>query len=381
VIDFTSALYLGMHHGSGTIGPWERFTTGVPAVLGPPPHERSLTDALARLQGCERAALSSSTLHLFWDFFGTWATRGTTIFFDAGLYAIGRWGIERSAGRGVPVRSFPHHDASALRELLQRHAHARQWPTVVTDGFCTGCGRHAPVRDYFELAQEFGGRLIMDDTQAIGIFGLAYSALAPYGKGGGGTLRRFNLSGPSVLSVSSLAKGFGVPVAVLAGSRETIADFEQASDTRVHCSPPSIPVLHAARHALALNNKYGDGLRLCLAQRVSHFRKRLAEVGISATGGLFPVQTLKEISGECARTLHDQLSRLGIRTVLHCGHGKNGLSLSFTLTARHRVTEIDRAVKMLDCVLRSQERRSNRIPELNLNKLLVRERDNHEIRR
>jgi 8-amino-7-oxononanoate synthase len=77
----------------------------------------------------------------------------------------------------------------------------------------------------------------------------------------------------------------------------------------------------------------------------------LAEVGISTTGGLFPVQTLKEISGECAGTLHDKLSRLGVRTVLHRGHGKNGPSLSFILTARHRVTEIDRAVKMLVCVL------------------------------
>jgi len=346
-----------MRHASGTIGSWEQFTTGVPAALGPPPHERPLTDALARLQGCERAALSPSTLHLFWDLFGTWATRGTAIFFDAGLYPIGRWGIERAAGRGVPVRSFPHHDASALRELLQCHARGRQWPTIVTDGFCTGCGTHAPVRDYFELAQDYGGQLIMDDTQAIGIFGLAHSALAPYGKGGGGTLRRFNLSGPRVLSVSSLAKGFGVPVAVVAGSCERIAGLEQASDTRVHCSPPSIPVLHAARHALALNNKYGDGLRLCLAQRVSHFRKRLAEVGISTTGGLFPVQTLREVSGECASTLHEKLSRVGIRTVLHRGHGKNGPSLSFILTARHRITEIDRAVKMLVCVLRSQQNR------------------------
>jgi hypothetical protein len=46
---------------------------------------------------------------------------------------------------------------------------------------------------YLESARAFEGYLIMDDTQALGIFGYAPDAEAPYGHGGGGMLRRAGL--------------------------------------------------------------------------------------------------------------------------------------------------------------------------------------------
>ena len=50
---------------------------------------------------------------------------------------------------------------------------------------------------------------------------------------------------------SSLAKGFGTPMPLLAGSASVIRRFEEHSETRIHCSPPSLAALHAAEHALA----------------------------------------------------------------------------------------------------------------------------------
>ena len=32
MLDFTSALYLGLRHGSGSLRPWSALTTGVPAA-------------------------------------------------------------------------------------------------------------------------------------------------------------------------------------------------------------------------------------------------------------------------------------------------------------------------------------------------------------
>ena len=46
--------------------------------------------------------------------------------------------------------------------------------------------------------------------------------------------------------VSSLAKAFGAPLAVLAGSDAFMTVFEQESATRMHCSPPSVAVIAAA---------------------------------------------------------------------------------------------------------------------------------------
>ena len=45
--DFTSALYLGMHHPSRSLRGWDRLTTGVPAALGEPPRAARLASRAA----------------------------------------------------------------------------------------------------------------------------------------------------------------------------------------------------------------------------------------------------------------------------------------------------------------------------------------------
>lgn len=311
MLDFTSALYLGLRHPSGSLRPWAQFSTGRPAALATPATQVQMVQELAELQGCERASLGPSTLHLFWDLFKVLGNGRVGIYLDAGVYPIARWGVERAAARGVPVQCFPHHDAKALRQRLRQDASRRLRPVVVTDGFCPGCGGPAPITAYLESTRAFGGYLVLDDTQALGILGHSPGPDASYGRGGGGSLRWSNVSGPEVLVVSSLAKGFGVPVAVLAGSNAMVQWFEDKSETRVHCSPSSIAVIHAAEHALAVNEKHGDALRLRLAQRVRYFRNRLAQIGWPTTGGLFPVQTLMPIPTLDTRKLHTQLLRRG----------------------------------------------------------------------
>ena len=225
--------------------------------------------------------------------------------------------------------------------------------SVVTDSFCPGCGKPAPLAAYLESARTYGGQLILDDTQALGIFGHAPGPQAPYGKGGGGALCRSNISGPDILVGSSLAKGFGVPVAVLAGSEVMMHRFTRQSETRIHSCPPSSAVIHAAEYALAVNQECGDTLRLRLAQRVRHFRTRLAETGFSATGGLFPVQTLAPLPTLNAGVLHERTLRLGVRTVLRRSHNGHGPRISFLLTVRHRLQDIDRAVEALTYATRA----------------------------
>jgi 8-amino-7-oxononanoate synthase len=189
--------------------------------------------------------------------------------------------------------------------------------------------------------------VIVDDTQALGILGASPSRAAPYGKGGGGSLKWANLFSPNVLMISSLAKGFGVPLAVLSGSAEMIRRFEAASETRRHCSPPSFAALSAAEHALAENEENGEALRAHLAQLVRHFHGRLLAEGFSAGEGLFPVQTLKPIHGIDGRVLHERLLHKGVRTLLQAGRNEQEARVSFVLSARHQLRDVDRAVEAL----------------------------------
>ncbi len=345
-VDFTSSLYLGFRHGSRSLKPWPQLTTGRPAVLAEPVGSEAVAIQLARLQGCERATLARSSLHLFWDLFGMLANDRVAIFLDAGAYPIARWGVERAAARGVPVGSFPHRDAETLGRLLRREVGGRR-PVVVSDGMCTACGCAVPIAEYLESIRRAGGLLVMDDTQPLGVLGHSPGPGLPYGLDGGGSLQNQNVFGPDVLIISSLAKGFGAPLAVLSGSSEMIRRFEIRSETRVHCSPPSAADVYAAEHALKLNAERGDALRGQLVQRVLSFRRHLAKAGFSATGGLFPVQTLKGRPDLDARQTHERLLSLGVRSVLRRSHMGREVQISFILTAQHRPDEIEYAIHTL----------------------------------
>jgi 8-amino-7-oxononanoate synthase len=348
VLDFTSALYLGLRHPSPSLRPWFGLTTGKPAALEQAAGSAAVAARFAALVGCERATPVTSTLHLFWDLFGVLGRDPVRIYMDAGTYAIARWGVERAAAGGVPVRRFPHHDAAALRRMLEQDGPGRR-PIVVADGFCPACGGAAPIADYLDRVARQGGYLVLDDTQALGVLGEQDGS--PYGRRGGGSLRWQEIASPYMIVGSSLAKGFGTPMALLAGSASTIRRFEEQSDTRIHCSPPSLAALHAAEHALAVNRTRGDRLRQHLAQLVRRFRAGLGALGLGAEGGLFPVQVLKATS-IAADTLHERLLGLGVRTIVMRRCRDIGARVAFLISALHRSSDIDRAIEAIGRAMR-----------------------------
>ncbi len=360
MINFTSALYLGLHHPSQFLQPWQQLTLGVPAALAEPPGAEEAAGRLAQLQGCEHGVLLPSTLHLFWDLFAMLRQQPAALFVDEGVYAIAYWGVEQFRAKGGDVYTFQHHDPDALLAQIKRQAHKKKYPVAIADGFCPACGHVAPAGEYLEIVRRYGGLLALDDTQALGILGEPPALHSPYGKGGGGTLRWSGNFGPDIVVGSSLAKGFGVPVAILAGSHKLIKRFKTASDTRVHGSPPSIAVIQAARHALLVNEIHGNLLRHRLAQRVAQFRKGLEAIGWDSIGGWFPVQTLRGIVGNAAIRMHQYLSRYGIQAVLSRPRNSGEAHLSFLVTARHTAGEIDHCIDILSTLTRGLDKAANR---------------------
>lgn len=352
-LDFTSSLYLGLRHGYHSLKPWQQLTKGQPAYLSELQNVERVAQQLAELQGCEQAVLGRSSLHLFWDLFGILAKERISIFLDAGTYPIARWGVERAMARGIPVHSFPHKDTDALVCRLKYGTNSRK-PVIISDGVCTSCSCVMPIVKYQEIAHRFGGKVIIDDTQALGILGANPKPVLPYGSGGGGSLQYQSITDPNVMIVASLAKGFGVPIAALSGSREMIQNFKSRSETRVHCSPPSAVDFAAAEHALALNQMTGDVLRTRLAQRVQHFRRSVASLRISSDGGLFPVQTLRLPPQLDPEHVHRQLLHIGIRTILRRGCDSHKPSLTLIITTRHSHRDIENAVRALAKVIHVQ---------------------------
>jgi 8-amino-7-oxononanoate synthase len=364
-LDFTSSLYLGLRHAAESLRPWAGLTTGRPAALEEPPVAGHVARRLATLMGSAAGVLASSTLHLAWDLLGVLAVapdpvqaragspRGITIYLDDGTYPILTWGVERAAALGTPVRRFRSHDHRRLRRDLAADAGQGRVPLVICDGSCPACGRVAPLAEYLGAAREFGGLVLIDDTQAHGVLGDRPAPAMPYGRGGGGSLRWNGIAGPELLVVASLAKGFGVPIALLAGNARWLARFTALSQTRMHCSPPSVAALHAAARALDLNRTDGDRLRWLLAARVTRCRDHLVRLGLSRGRSLFPVQLLDAPRGAAAARLHHALAGAGVRALLLSGgRGPDEARLAFILTASHSEAEIDAAAAVLERTLR-----------------------------
>jgi 8-amino-7-oxononanoate synthase len=334
VLDFTSALYLGFEHSREQLPSWPRLLIGKPAALWEPEAARQLGSEMARLQGCENGLIAPSTLHVFWDVLGWLARRRIRVYVDSGAYPIAVWGAEHAASHGAPLVRFRHGDINHLERLLRSPAAGQ--PVVITDGFCPACGTLAPLAELLACVRRAAGLLLVDDTQGLGIFGTVARA-HPYGVGGGGSLRHAGFEQEEdVLAVSSLAKAFGAPLAVLAGPQQMVHDFEQASETRVHCTPPSMAAVFAGIAALARNRSEGDNRRHKLAELVRRLHAPLA--GLRLSRGIFPFQILACPS---ALELHRGLLGRGIQTVLRVGPGPRPTQIGIVITAMHTPVQVD----------------------------------------
>jgi 8-amino-7-oxononanoate synthase len=202
------------------------------------------------------------------------------------------------------------------------------------------------------VAADYGGQLIVDDTQALGILGRPAGEALPLGLGGGGTLAWYGLHGPHINAGSSLAKGFGAPLAALVGASETIRLIERDGDSRVHASPPSVAALAAAHAALDANARAGDLLRARLARRIRQLRQGLARISARVLSVLpLPVQTIALPSQQSARAILAALEKRGVRALVTktCA---GGAGLSVLVTARHTAADIDNLIDAAASALR-----------------------------
>lgn len=183
----------------------------------------------------------------------------------------------------------------------------------------------------------------MDDTQALGVLGRRDGSGA-FGSGGGGTLAWSDVRHPSVVVIASLAKGFGAPLAVLAGRRRVVESFARASGTRLHCSAPSTAALHAAKRALVINRRAGDAIRARLTTLVGRFRAHMRAAGVRLAAGPFPIQSMVAPRGHEAIRLHAALAAAGVNAVLTGDQRSDNACLSFVITAAHTPEDIDGAV-------------------------------------
>jgi 8-amino-7-oxononanoate synthase len=345
VVDLASFGYLGLLHAYTELTPWSRLSTGRPAAVGGDSLEKAIVPRLAEMQACEAATVYRSTLHVFRDLFACVSDEDSVIFLDEGSYPIAQWGVEWARRRGVPVRVFPHHDSGALETLLDQCSGDQRRPVVVVDGVSSRTWAPAPLAEYVMRVEERDGLVVVDDTHAVGLLGRDASPDAPFGYGGGGSLAWHAIQSPNVVLIGSLSKAFGVPVAVLSGSAETVAGFEGNSLTRIHCSPPTVPELLAVERSLDVNASHGDALRDQLTRNILHWRNIFHEAGFASADPIYPVQVVRLPRMIDPSHLDEELRARGVNVFVERGH--EGVRVLVVITAALSETEIEFAAQAL----------------------------------
>jgi 8-amino-7-oxononanoate synthase len=331
--DFRLALFLARYHPTDTLDPWERLTTGLPPTLDRN-MDRDVEARVATDMGTPEATLARSALHGLIDAVAATSTGGS-ILIDEAVYPIARWA---AATAGRPPITFDHYDTADARRRCRR---LPKPVVIIVDGWCPSCGRPAPITSLAELAGRTGGHLVVDDSLAMGVLGRRTAGSGGFGHGGGGSLARSGTNARNVLVVASLAKAFGVPLAVIAGPAGLVRWIRQQGPTSVHASGPTSADRAALRALVRTPAGDLERARRQLEQLTINARARLSRQGLTAIGPPFPLIVCHPPIE--STELVEELSRRGVAAfAVHrrCQPGAPS-AIGFAIRSDHRRADLE----------------------------------------
>jgi 8-amino-7-oxononanoate synthase len=336
-LDFTSALFLGMRHNHRSLPKWASLTTGMPAAWREPATARAIGSTIAATQGAQAGFVARSALHALTDAMTVLPRAGDILAIDEAVYPIAATASLIAKGREVTVRTYAHHRPAAPR--LDGTGRV----IYVTDGWCQGCNRPAPLPHLQKLAKRGNGIVVVDDSLACGILGKRRNA-GSFGDGSG-TPRWSGLQHDRLLWVASLAKGYGAPLAVVTGDADNIGRLAR-DGSRQHSSPPTAADLAAAAAALR-DPRELECRRAFLHDHVTSVRRAFGLADLPVIGQPFPLVGITFASTAQALRWCDRLQRAGIHLLVQRPRCQRGALLTAVLRSEHSTSDIERLVNAM----------------------------------
>ncbi len=254
-----------------------------------------LEEALAEFKQAEAALLFSSGYLANLGLIPTLAGKGDLLLCDRLNHASL---IDAARLSGATIRTYPHGDVQAAREILRKAPRGVK-KLIVTDGVFSMDGDIAPLAQLDEAALEFGAWLIVDDAHGTGVVG-------PQGRG---TCAEISVAGDHVIQIVTLSKALGSQGGAIVGSRSVIDLLVNRARTFIFetaIAPPCVSAAHAALQIIQT-----DGTRLESLQRnIQILRDGFSRAGFPIPKDSAPIIPL--LIGDIRRTL-EAFSRLRAR--------------------------------------------------------------------
>ncbi|KAG1144970.1 hypothetical protein G6F37_003181 [Rhizopus arrhizus] len=257
----TKAVDTLRNYGVGSCGP--------PGFYGTIDVHMDLERDISRFLGTDDAIIYAQGFSTISSVIPAFAKRGDYLVVDDGVSFAVQKGVQIS--RSI-VRFYKHNDMEDLEKVLNeiqaehiKHKKRLTRRFIVTEGLFANFGDIAPLDKLVELKKKFKYRLILDESQSIGVIG----------NRGAGLTDLYNIDAKEVdMIVGSLANALCGSGGFCAGSVEVV-DHQRLSGS-AYCFSASMPAMLAvsASEAFRIISQQPSLLKE-LAERISTFRQVL----------------------------------------------------------------------------------------------------------
>jgi 8-amino-7-oxononanoate synthase len=302
-INFSSNDYLGLAGHPEVIKAlcdgaqsWGAGSGAAHLVTGHSQVHHQLEEELAEFTGCERVLLFSTGYMANIGVVSALLSRGDSVFEDKLNHASL---IDAGILSRAKLRRFPHHDISALTELLGQDSAGEK--LVVTDGVFSMDGDIAPLPQLIKTAHAHNAWVVVDDAHGFGVLG----------KQGRGVVEHFNLPVNEVdVLIGTLGKAFGTFGAFVAGSDDLIEFLIQQARSYIYTTALPPAVAAATRCSLSILQQE-SWRREKLDVLINRFRQGAKQIGLSLMDSQTAIQPVMCHESETALKVSAELRKQG----------------------------------------------------------------------
>ncbi|MCP4350206.1 MAG: pyridoxal phosphate-dependent aminotransferase family protein [Desulfobacterales bacterium] len=236
-----------------------------------------LEEKLAEYFGAQSAVLLPNTHLANIAFFQSVNKNDCTCFIDEKAHPSLFTGILSSEMRPIP---FKHMNCSDLKKKIKTSLNANSYPVIVSEGVIAIDNTGpilAPLDEYLTIAEEFSGKVVIDDAHAVGVVGIT----------GKGSWEQLQLSPNKIIQTASLSKAFGTYGGFVVGDNDLIAKIKK-TPSYLGSSPLPLPICAAAVEALNILHK-NYSIIPDFQKRVLELKTKLRNSGVCIPVNPIPV--------------------------------------------------------------------------------------------
>jgi glycine C-acetyltransferase len=238
------------------------------------------------------------------------------------------------------IVAYEHNNVDDLRQKIEETTEYNR-RLIVTDGVFSMDGDIAPLPGLYEVANEHGIMLMVDDAHGEGVLG----------KGGRGIVDHFGLHGKVDVEVGTMSKAFGVVGGIVAGKKVIIDWVKQRGRPFLFSSAMTVPDVAACLEAVDILES-GDELVKRLWENAAFLNDGLTKMGFNTGSSQTPI--IPVILGE-APLAQDFSKRLMDEGVFAMAIGyptvpKGTARIRVMNTAAHSQTDLAEALQAFETV-------------------------------